>query len=212
MKNKNLLLGFLFIGAISMLAMSLHFFGGEDSGILRNKVVKDTTWYRLSFFTHITFGLVAILAGPFQFIGKLIQKRPRLHKGIGYLYSLAVVAASTTGLVIAQFAIGGTVTMIGFSILSILWFGSLVIALRKIYLRDVAAHMRWMKINFALTFSAITQRTILLFAFIPYFSFMPIYQLSSWLSWTFNLTLVLVVLGKKKESKEAVLHTFQAKQ
>lgn len=189
-----------------MLIMSLHFFGGEDSGILRNKVVKDAAWYRLSFFTHISFGLIAILTGPFQFMSKLLEKWPKLHKRIGYVYCLAVVAASTTGLVIAQFAMGGTVTKIGFSILSILWFGSQVVALGKIFSKDVAAHKKWMTINFALTFSSITQRTILLFAFIPYFSFMPIYQLSSWLSWIFNLTLVLIVLGKKKENKEAVLH------
>lgn len=197
MKQNKLIIGFLLIGAISMLIMSLHYFSPEASGILKNKLLKDTLWYRFTFCTHIAFGLVAILLGPFQFIDSLVQKRSRIHKKIGYTYSLAVAISSLAGLVIAQFAMGGMITRVGFSCLSIIWFYSLFLALKSVFAGDIVEHEKWMKINYALTFSSITQRTILLFAFLPALSFMPVYQLSSWLSWILNLSIVLFFISKR---------------
>jgi len=179
-----------------MLIMSFHYFVQEDSGILDGKVLKDTLWYKLSFFTHITFGGIAITLGPFQFLNQWIEGKPSLHKTLGYVYSAAVVIASCTGLIIAQFAMGGVITQIGFSTLSIIWFFSLIVSIKKVLQRDICAHKKWMQINYALTFSAITQRSILLFAFMPSFSFMPIYQLSSWLSWIINLLVVMYFIRK----------------
>ncbi len=197
MKNKRFLISFLLIGAVSMLVMSLHYFSEEDAGILKDKALKDTLWYRMSFLTHIFFGLTAILIGPFQLINRLVQSQPKIHKKLGYVYFIAVAISSLTGFLIAQFAMGGMITRIGFSTLSCIWFISLLIALRKILNGDIKAHRTWMTINYALTFSSLTQRTILLFAFIPSLSFMPVYQLSSWLSWIFNLALVLYFINNK---------------
>ncbi|MEL6638219.1 MAG: DUF2306 domain-containing protein [Bacteroidota bacterium] len=198
MKRKNALISFLFIGAGAMLLMSLHYFGPSNSGILKNKVLQDTGWYRLAFFTHISGGLLAILSGPFQFMNRWIQQRPGVHKKMGYGYGLAVASSSLAGLVIAPFAMGGRITQVGFATLATLWFGSLVMAMLKIRAGAVDAHRSWMTINYALTFSAITQRSILLLAFLPSISFMPVYQLSSWLSWLFNLLVVLFFVERRR--------------
>ncbi|MCH2081382.1 MAG: DUF2306 domain-containing protein [Saprospiraceae bacterium] len=193
MKYKKLTLGFLLIGAISMLIMSTPYFETANAGILKYKILKDTPWYRMTFLIHILFGLFAILSGPLQFMGSIIRRKP-IHKTLGYIYTLGVFIASISGLVIAQFAMGGITTQVGFSIMSLLWFSSLIIALQQIYAGNIKAHKRWMTISYAITFSAITQRSILLLAFIPTVSFMPVYQLSSWLSWMINLTIVLVFM------------------
>lgn len=197
MKRKHFLIGFFLLGAISMLIMSLHYFTQEDAGILKGKIIKDTLWYQICFYIHIALGLIAILVGPFQFLDWIIRKT-NIHRKIGYLYVLAVGISSMTGLVIAQFAMGGIITRIGFSTLSILWLYSLIQAMRKVLSGDINAHQKWMRINYAFTFSSITQRLILLFAFIPSFSFMPVYQTSSWLSWMLNLGIVLYFINKNR--------------
>lgn len=196
MKYKKLTLGFLLIGAISMFIMSTPYFETANAGILKGKLLKDTLWYRMTFLIHILFGLFAILSGPLQFIGAIIRRKS-VHKILGYIYALGVFIASITGLVIAQFAMGGIITQVGFSIMSLLWFSSLIIALQQIYAGNIEAHKRWMTISYAITFSAITQRSILLFAFIPTISFMPVYQLSAWLSWMINLSIVLWMMRNK---------------
>jgi uncharacterized membrane protein len=192
MKRKNLLLAFLLVGAISMLIMSLHYFGSEDSGILLGKSLRTTPWYRISFFTHITAGLFAITLGPFQFSKKLLKRHPNWHRRIGYGYVVAVTLASFSGLLVAPFAMGGILTQLGFSVLSLLWMTSLYFAVSSILSGNVEQHKKWMTVNYALTFAAITQRTILLFAFLPALDFLPVYRASAWLCWMINLSLVLL--------------------
>lgn len=198
MKYKNTLIGFFLIGALSMLIMGLPYLFQHDFGILKGKAFKDTLWYQLAFFAHISFGLIAIIIGPFQFMDQLIHQYRNIHKKLGYLYVAGVGISSLAGLIIAPFAMGGIITSIGFSILALLWFSSLLLALKKVLTGNIKAHRKWMQINYALTFAAITQRTLLLLAFLPNLSFMPIYQLSAWLPWMFNLMLVFLLINKEE--------------
>ncbi len=198
MKIRHLGTAFFIVGAISMLLMSFHYLIGEDSGILKGKVLQDIHWYRTSLRAHILMGIAAIFIGPFQLIPAMVRKRPRLHRTLGYMYTLAVASSALTGLNIAQHAMGGMITRIGFSLLALLWLGSLVYALLNIRKRNIRQHQKGMLINYALTFAAITQRTLLLFAFLPAFDFMPIYQLSAWLPWMFNVSIALYLIKDKK--------------
>ena len=45
--------GFLYLGAITMLVMSFHYFQNEISGILEDKDIASADWYRLSFRLHM---------------------------------------------------------------------------------------------------------------------------------------------------------------
>lgn len=47
---------------------------------------------------HIASGIVAITVGLFQFLRSLRDARPRLHRGMGYLYLSAVFLAGCVGL------------------------------------------------------------------------------------------------------------------
>ncbi|MEM6802533.1 MAG: DUF2306 domain-containing protein, partial [Bacteroidota bacterium] len=121
----------------------------------------------------------------------------------------AVLISSLGSLLIAPYAMGGWITHLGFSTLGILWFLSLILALRSILKGRIQAHKNWMYINYALTFSSITQRSILLFAFIPGIAFMPVYQLSSWLSWIINLTILsLFFIPEVKSHLRISISTF----
>ena len=84
---------------------------------------------------------------------------------------------------------GGWITTIGFSALSIAWLYTTIKAISSIRKGDILNHKKWMFLSYGLTFSAIIQRTLLLIPLLTETPFMPIYQLSAWLPWMLNLTI-----------------------
>jgi len=180
---------FLCIGAISMIVMSLHYFQSDSAGILKRKQIAESFWYLLTFRTHIFLGIVAISIGPFQFFKKIRFNYKTIHKIIGYIYTISVLLSGLSGLIIAQFAMGGWITTIGFSILSLMWMYTIVKAISSIREGNVVQHKKWMFLSYGLTFAAITQRTLLLIPLLTEISFMPVYQLSAWLPSLINLSI-----------------------
>lgn len=170
-----------------MLMMSFHYLQSDSTGILKRKEVANQLWYLFTFRTHVILGLITISVGPIQFLDKLRVKYTLLHKALGYVYTFSIIFSSLAGLIIAPFAMGGWVTSVGFAILSILWFSTTIIGIRYIILGKVTQHKKWMFFSYALTFAAITQRTLLLVPLLTEIPFKPIYQLSAWLPWLINL-------------------------
>jgi uncharacterized membrane protein len=201
--KKILQTGFFFVGAITMLLMSLHFFQNEISGIMKYKDISSNIFYRLCFKSHILFGIIAIFSGPTQFLTRLRIKRLDLHRRLGYIYLCSVLISSVTGLLVAQFAMGGIVSTIGFSILAVFWFVSAIIAITSIRKKDIKTHKKWMFISYGLTFTAITQRTLLLIPLLTDIEFIFIYRLSAWLPWILN-TAIALYLFKQSEPKGLV--------
>ena len=177
-----------------MIGMSTHYFQGEDSGILSGKTFQAAWWYRAAFFLHISGGLMAISTGPFQFT----RQRKAWHIPLGYVYALSVGLSSLSGLLIAPFAMGGWLARVGFTMLGVLWAGSLGLAMGSLSRRDFAQHRVWMLVNYALTFSSITQRSILALTLITPISFITIYQASAWLCWILNLSVAASIIHKTK--------------
>jgi uncharacterized membrane protein len=193
MKKKAIII-FLLLGAISMLVMSSHYLLSDTSGILKRKEIATELWYLIVFRMHVTFGLVAMLVGPFQLIKKIRTSRIEIHKALGYLYVVSVFLSGLSGLIVAQFAMGGLLTTVGFTILGLAWLYSTtrsIVAIRNAKLPD---HKKWSYYSYALTFSAITQRSLLLIPLLTDIPFMPIYQLSAWLPWMLNISIVYYVL------------------
>jgi uncharacterized membrane protein len=164
-----------------MLIMSFHFFQHEISGILRGKDIATQGWFRLLFKAHVFFGIVAIFLGPAQFWPRFRNRYLAWYRRLGYGYLAAVLISAMMGLFIAQYAMGGMTTRVGFSILAVLWFGTAVAAILTVRRGAIAAHRRWMFLNYGLTFAAITQRTLLLVPLLTAAPFLPVYQLSAWL-------------------------------
>ncbi len=179
---------FLFIGAITMVIMSLHYFQSDSAGILKRKEIANSSWFLFTFRLHIFLGLLAILIGPFQFIKKIRNTNKTSHKVIGYVYTSSVLFSGLAGLIIAQFAMGGWITTIGFSVLSFAWLFTTIMAISSIRCGNVLNHKKWMFLSYGLTFAAIIQRTLLLIPLLTEVPFMPIYQLSAWLPWLLNLS------------------------
>ena len=194
--KKKLLLGFFIIGAASMLAMSFHYLVNTSTGIMRGKEVAEFTWYLVTFRLHVSFGLIAMITGPFQFLKGIRKSRPNIHRYLGYTYASSIFASSIAGLIIAQFAMGGLITTVGFSTLAILWFLTTYKGIQSILQKDLNSHRRWMYFSYALTFATIPQRTLLLIPLLLEVPFIPIYQLSAWLPWILNLCLAHLIYVK----------------
>lgn len=191
---KKLGIGFLVVGGIAMLVMSFHYFQGENSGILKRKDVAASLWYIITFRAHVLFGLIAILVGPVQFVKHFRSKHIRLHRRLGYAYFLSVMLSSLAGLIIAQYAMGGGIANIGFTLLSFLWFAITIKSVLAILGNNPEGHKKWAFFGYSLTFAAITQRTLLLVPLLSNVPFLPIYQLSAWLPWMLNLSIAYLLL------------------
>ena len=141
--GKKLLIGFLVIGAISMLVMSFHYFQSGNTGILKRKEVAATTWYIVTFRTHIFFGLLAIITGPIQFVKRFRTRYTIAHRSLGYTYFISVIFSSLSGLFIAQYAMGGYIAATGFTVLSILWFSVTLQSILAICQNNYQEHRKW---------------------------------------------------------------------
>jgi len=193
---KKLLIGFFLAGAITMAVMSFHYFQLEVTGIIKGRDVSNSSWYRLCLKTHILTGIIAITIGPLQFIQQIKAKSISTHKYLGYSYVINVAISSISGLAVAQFAMGGWVTSVGFSTLAIFWLFSTLSAVAAIRRKELSNHKKWMYISYAMTFAAIPQRTLLLLPLLTSVPFIPVYRLSAWLPWMLNAWIAFLLYNQ----------------
>lgn len=139
---------------------------------------------------HVVAGVIALLAGPVQFIRRVRERRPALHRVTGRIYVAACLVAGPSALVLALGTTAGPVAGAGFAIPALLlpvftWFGW-----RTAVRRRFAEHREWMLRSYALTATAITLRLMLPAAGFLGIAFLPAYQVIAWISWMTNLALV----------------------
>ena len=141
--------------------------------------------------SHFVFSGIALIVGPFQFLTRVRQSHPLVHRSLGRLYLVSVLLGGLAGLAMAPSSPSGQlVGQVGFGVLALLWLYSGAMAYGSARRRDFASHRIWMLRNFALTFGAVTLRIYLgLFAAagVP---FAESYPLVAWLAWVPNLVLV----------------------
>lgn len=182
------LLLLLFSVAIGLYALS--FLDFQIKSILHAKL--DDLWqftaYRIVFYTHVSFGGLALLAGPTQFWPRLRQRFLRLHRTVGKGYVISCLLAGLAGLTLAFFAEAGLVARLGFGGLALSWLYTTSRAYLAIRRGDLPVHEAWMYRSFALTLAAVTLRLWLpLFTFGFGWSFIGSYRIIAWLCWVPNL-------------------------
>jgi uncharacterized membrane protein len=154
-------------------------------------------FYRGSFFTHITFGGVALLIGWLQFSKKIRARNLSLHRTIGKMYMVAVALSGIAGFTIAMSATGGPVSMVGFGLLALLWLYTDLQGYRTIRKLQIERHRAWMIRNYSLTFAAVTLRIYLpLATAVIHFDFIPSYRVISWLCWVPNLVVAALLIRR----------------
>jgi uncharacterized membrane protein len=141
-------------------------------------------------YTHVLFGGIALLVGPFQFRRGILARRRALHRNLGKVYLVAATLTGIGGIYMAAYSFGGMNTHFGFGILGALTAASTLIAYKYIRAFDVKHHREWMIRSFALIFAAVTLRIWLPLLIVYYKGdFPPAYAIVAWLCWVPNLLL-----------------------
>ncbi len=148
---------------------------------------------------HVAASLVALALGPWQFIPAL-RRRKALHRGLGFIYFLAVFVGGFSGLFTAFIAQGGLVSQVGFVVLSLLWIISAIAALRAIKRGDYRSHEAWAIRSFALTFAAVTIRLQLGAGFATGQRFEDFYWMLSWTCWIPNLLVAEWLIRRRPQA------------
>lgn len=167
----------------------------ETEGFLSTKpleLVQSGIW-KLSFYTHISFGALALLIGWVQFSAKIRAKRLTLHRIIGRVYVIAALLSGMAGLYIALFATGGWISSVGFSSLAVIWLFSTSRAFLFIRKGEVMAHRKMMIISYAACLAAVTLR-LWMPILIPVFGdYIVAYRIVAWLCWVPNVLVALIM-------------------
>lgn len=181
-------LALVFLSALAVCAVSLRYFlvSADAYPFEEQSAVFATN--RTALLVHVAGGMLALLAGPVQFLRGLRERRPVLHRASGWIYALAVVSASASGLILARHAFGPASNKAAFAMLAVLWFISTAAGIRAVIAGDLLQHRRWMIRSYALTFSGVTLRAeTLLLALAADMEFAAAYGIAAWLCWVGNL-------------------------
>ena len=133
---------------------------------------------------HFVGGGIALLISPVQFA--IYRKNRILHRYLGRLYFLAIIAGSIGGYYMAWHAFGGIISVVGLGTLSTLWWSFTLVAVFYARSGNIAAHRRWMIRSFALTYAAVTLR-LMNPLLSPLVDEVTMFQIVYWLSWSINL-------------------------
>lgn len=153
------------------------------------------THHRTLFLTHVACGIVAILAGLFQFMATLRARRPALHRRLGMLYGAAVALGVATGLPLSFLIVdAGPIAVraqfypvvIGFASLSVAWPAVTAVAFVRARQRRFDDHRAWMIRSYALTFAAATTRIVAPLVLLATADVALSVQIGVW-SWPLNL-------------------------
>jgi predicted membrane protein DUF2306 len=142
-----------------------------------------------AFILHTSFGGLALLLAPWQFVGWLRRRHPRVHRWVGRLYVGCALISGVAAYPVAFGTIAGPIASAGFALMATTWLGTTLVAWRAVRQRRYAAHRRWMIRSFALALSAVTLRLALLVPVQLQLDFLPVYRVTSWASWLVNLLL-----------------------
>ncbi|MDB5020408.1 MAG: hypothetical protein JWQ28_1535 [Pedobacter sp.] len=203
MKTKRLLwiifAGFaIIIGLYPLVYLSAQM---RNQGLLQTKPAEliQSKMYFAAFYTHITFGGIALLLGWSQFSSEFRVRYLKTHRVIGTIYVFSVVLSALAGFSIALFATGGPISSAGFMGLALCWLFTIFMAYRAILNKDLQEHENWMIRNYALAFAAVTLRLWLPFSQLAlHMDFDSAYRIISWLCWVPNLVVAELIVRRKR--------------
>jgi uncharacterized membrane protein len=153
--------------------------------------------------THVAGAMVALALGPFMFLSHLRVRWPGIHRWLGRVYLLGVLAGGVAGLALAPYAYTGATTSAGFAMLGLLWLGTGVMAFLRIREGDIQAHRRWMLRNFALTLAGVSLRLQTL-PLAMAFGFDLGYMFVAWSCWVPNILVAEWMLRRRRPASPPV--------
>ena len=169
-------------------------------------------YLRVEFFlgVHVLSGILALLVGPFQFVGRIRRRFLRVHRFLGAVYIASATALGLTGLVLAPTAYTGVVAVLGFTFLDLAMLFTTWTAVRMVVARRIGEHRRWMIRSFSLILAGVMLRlmtfthAVLTAAGLTDMTFETAYAAISWLCWVPNLLVALWVTRRPTGASKAM--------
>ena len=206
------LMAFLAIGvAIAAIAPYATFNPANFNNATARFATESTLRYA-GLFVHAFSGGIALILGPFQFLSRLRQRRPNLHRWMGRIYLLGILFGGLSAFLIAPGMISGLVGEFGLITLAILWLWTGFMAYTNIRAGNVEIHREWMIRNYALTFAAATLRLwlgTLIGTQLPFLEtryagdfdalFVEVYRVVMWISWVPNLIIAEMIVQRRRK-------------
>ena len=144
----------------------------------------------LAGYAHVFGGGIALLLGPFVLSTKFRKRNLNLHRWMGRVYLVCVLASGIAGLFLSSLTMGGPPAQIGFAMLAVLWLYSGLMAYIRILQKRKPLHKMWVYRNYALTLAAVSLRLGLPAMMANGFDFETAYQVIAWMCWVPNLVIV----------------------
>ena len=159
-----------------------------------------------AFFIHALFSIFVLLPAFTQFFRRFLWTKVHRIMGAVYIATVLVISAPS-GFIMGLVANGGTVSIISFVTLSVLWWWFTFVAYRAIRKRDYEKHSKFMYRSFALTLSALTLRgwkwLMVNTGFVIWADWNPmqLYVIAGIMGWTINLIVAEVLIHKGRHLK-----------
>lgn len=172
---------------------------GVDEALRARKTTEllaNVIW-NTGFYTHISFGGLALLVGWVQFSKRFRDVNLKRHRLIGKIYMVAVLIGGLAGFYIAFYATGGIVAQLGFGSLAIVWLYTTYMAYQTIKNGDIQKHKIFMTYSYATCFAAVTLRLWLPLLTLAFGDFIPAYRMVAWLCWVPNIIFAYYWVSKK---------------
>jgi uncharacterized membrane protein len=148
---------------------------------------------------HVASGVAALLLGPLQFVQRIRDRLPLLHRTSGRVYVIACALGAPAGFMLALGTTSGPVAAVGFAIPALLWPVFTYLGVKCAMDGRFDEHRRWMLRSYAITSNAITLRLMLPFAgLVLHLPFSAAYPVIAWLSWMTNLALFEIYLRRTR--------------
>jgi uncharacterized membrane protein len=155
---------------------------------------------------HVLCGMLALLIGPFQFVGRLRRRFVRLHRACGTVYLASATGLGVTGLILAPTAYTGLGASVAFALLGLGTLFTTWTALRMVLAGRYGEHRRWMIRSFSLIMAGVMLRVWMpLYGGVAslglvHFSYETAYAAVAWLCWVPNLLIALWITRRPVDS------------
>jgi uncharacterized membrane protein len=151
-------------------------------------------------YAHTLGGAIAMFIGPFQFLGAVRRRYPRVHVWLGRTYLTSVALSALAGLYLSPDSNARNTLGIAFIALALAWLYTGWQAYATIRRRDVSTHRRWMIRNYALTYAAVTLRMEMPLLIILGVSPQRSLDIIGWACWVPNLIIVEMWMRRRRSS------------
>jgi hypothetical protein len=203
-------MGFMVVSSMMVAVYSLRFAGAPFGhwGLIDQGIRDVINHVPVRALTHMLVAPLALLLGGLQFLPGLRARHPKVHRYVGRIYVASCVIAGSGALATAPHASGGPIAGLGFGILAVLWIGTTLGGWWAAVRRKFEVHRLFMRLSYALTFSAVTLRLQIPIGFmLGYASYSAMSVWLAYTSWIPNLVAVGVysALERRRQNSRGIV-------